>query len=111
ANLIFQTLLGIRARLRAQMIFASEAAVEQARPRPSLRDCPLDAVFIDFDSRQPIAKLAIDPIDPKIRRLIAVTVRRDHQVFVRVVGSRRALPSGMSGSLQSPTVRFVDLAF
>ena len=90
------------------MVFAFEAAVEQARSGPSFRDCPLDAVFIDFDPRQAIAKLAIDALDPQIRRLVAVTVRRDHQVLVGVVGPRGAFPSGMAGSFQSPAVGFVD---
>jgi len=40
ANLILQPLIGIGARLRAQMVFAFEAAVEQARAGPILRRLP-----------------------------------------------------------------------
>src|SRR5271154_2141971 len=92
------------------MVLAFQVAVEQARARPTLGNSPFYAVLIDFDSRQPVAIFAIDPLDPKIRRLVAMTVRRDHQVLVGVVRPRRALPAGMPGSLQSPTVGFVDFA-
>src|SRR5271166_1207259 len=92
------------------MVLAFQTAVEQSRTRPSLRNRPLDAVFVDLDPRQPIAILAIDPLVPEIRRLVAVTVRRDHQVLVRVARPRRALPSRMPGGFKSPTVGFVDFA-
>src|ERR1700679_1474473 len=92
------------------MVFALEAIVEQARARPALRNRPLDAVFIDLNSRQPPAILVIDSLVPEIPRLDTMTVRRDHQVLVGIVGARRALPSPVSGSIQSPTVGFVDFA-
>src|SRR3984885_13014366 len=111
ANLILQPLLGIGAGLRPQMIFALQTVVEQARASPSLGDCPLDAIFVDFNSRQATAKLVIDPLIPEISRLVAVTVRRDHQVLVGVAGTRGAFPSRVSGSLESPTVGFIDFAF
>jgi hypothetical protein len=63
---------------------------------------------IYLDARQAIAKFLVDALDPQIRRLVGVAIGRNHQEAIRIIRSRRALPSLMSGRFKPPLIRPID---
>ena len=113
AELILNSFFWISADPAAQAILAVLArhVANHARPHTRLADAlgdePLLAIRVDFDVRQAVAKLRIDAIAPEIAGLVGVAIRRNHQVLVRIVGSRRARPSFMARGLDTIAVLLI----
>src|SRR5580704_7239170 len=114
ADLILNSLFRICSHAAAPAILAilawnvADHARANARFADTLGDEPLLTFGIDFDVRQTVAKLQIDPIAPQIAGLVGVAVRRDHQVLVRVPGSGSAWPSLMPGGLDPIAILLIN---
>jgi hypothetical protein len=89
-------------------VLAGERAVEEARARPSFGDAPPDAVLVDLDARQAMQILLVNALRPEIRRLLRMTIRRDHEEATRIVGPRGALPSSMARRIEPPAIILID---
>ena len=50
----------------------------------------------------------VDAFGPQIMRLVNVSIGRDHQIFVGIIGARRMVPSLGSRSICAPQVFFVN---
>src|SRR5262249_44084694 len=113
AKMIGDTILRGAAGLAAQAILASPGSIRnvtrtQARLLIALHHHPFFAVLVDLNVGQPRLELFVDASPPEIAGLVAMTVCRDHQILVRIIRPRRALPAWMARSLEAPAVLFID---
>ena len=98
AGVVTDAIERIAAGVAAQAILAALRRVidgnrADARALIALDDHPLLAFLIDFDMRQALAKFFIEALIQKRAGLVGVAVRRDHQVFGGIAGTRGARPS------------------